>query len=469
MKQYSRAEAELAFKEERQTYISINNSLDDRLTINKHFLRYYGCFAQGDRYAILVESANEGTLSDLFRRCWYLPRNYQEALNLWDDLGHLCVGIRILHETRLGRTDGAVHQGLSPSNIFIFQDPDKPGRILFKLGHFGLSSVSRSSEDDDPVEQDDHGSKMYSAPETSRRNEDFRGSRRDIVPALDVWSLGCVFFEAAVWMATFERGRNEFCQARVDATSGLTPLMRAEYRGAFHDGNEALPLLRDKAQEISKLGTPVARLSKNVMDFVLDEMLLTGTGARLRAEQLHDRFRRILHHPRAHSRTSPSYSPTTTLDLVTRTMSLTSPTDSSLDCERVSLPELRRNSISVFPDFQQCGEPEPIVNPDNQLRPSSRERIKDPLGQSFSSMETCYEPVTPLRQSSNKSQSKTEHYSAYNPCSVGQVIDWIPKSKRHNEKLDQMDAALRDLANRDQVSRLPRYNTIVSLTINRFS
>jgi len=458
MKQYSRTEAELEFKQERQTYMSINNSLVDRLSINKHFLRYYGSFAQGDKYAILVESADEGTLTDLFRKCWYLPRHDQEALDLWDDLGQLCTGIRILHEKRAGRTDVAIHQGLNPSNIYAFRDPDKPGRILFKLGGFGLSSVSRQSEDDDAVGGDNHGSKMYSAPETSRQKEDLHGLRGHITPAVDVWSLGCVFFEAAVWMATFDRGRDEFCQARIDATSNLKSLISAEYRGAFHDGNEALRLLSDKAREISNLGTPVACLSRNVMDFVLDEMLLPGTGTRLRAEQLHERFRRVLHPPRAQPPTAPSRNPTTTtLDLNARTMSLKSPTDPPLHGDGVSPPELRRNSISIFPYSQQPGELEKQTEDShNQLRPCSREGIKDPWGQSFSSITTCYEEVPVSRQSTNKSKSKAgHHYSSYNPCSVGQVIEWIPKSKRHNEKLDQMDIALKDLVNRDQVSVCP--------------
>lgn len=83
---------------------------------------------------------------------------------------------------------GIVHRDIKPSNIFIARRPN--GRELIKVLDFGISKVSEDLSDGfRTASRAILGSPFYMAPEQMRASGTVDGRA-------DIWSLGCVIFEA---------------------------------------------------------------------------------------------------------------------------------------------------------------------------------------------------------------------------------------------------------------------------------
>ncbi|KAI0450231.1 kinase-like domain-containing protein [Xylaria acuta] len=451
MKEYSRSESEYQFCQERQTYTAINNIADPQDFVDRYFLRYYGSFVQADKCVIIVEYADKKTLLDLFKGNQCLPRDELEARTLWEGLSMLCRGLEIIH--RRGKNNLAIHQDIKPANVFAFSDPEEPNRLLFKLGDLGLSSIREPSGAGDAVGQDNHGSKMYSAPETCQWSEDVQGLASDVTWAVDIWSLGCLFFETAIWMAAYEQGRQEFRQARVNETENFDELVRAGYRGAFHNGFDALPTLSEKVREISNLDTPVARLSVKVMEFALNEMLVPRTKQRLNAEQLGERFRRMLNPSEPQPPVSLGVSQTTNVtqaQVLGGIKSRIGHSEVDISDEKWKPTALGRNSHDTKDMSRQTScsgkqtgrrrssEQGGGQKPSTSLNTASRKNISPSINASESDNSVAY-PSFPLK-------SDRPHM-----LTVSEVVEWIPRAKRYKEKLDGMAAVLKVLRDRRQV------------------
>ncbi|KAJ8122937.1 hypothetical protein ONZ43_g992 [Nemania bipapillata] len=244
LKEYPFDELAGQFDQEHTAYMTISNNMHDMQDHrDAHFLRYYGAFQQGDKLVLLLEYCREGTLLDLFERCWYLPRKIKEARVLMEAALHLLEGLDFLHSK--GENSLIVHQDIKPANIFVFTDhqPGKPDKLLFKLGDFGMSSTSDPSARGEAEGPGYQASRIYSAPEIPAWTESDQDISRMTSWHSDIWSFGCVMYELAVWMATFERGRD------------------AGYRGAFHDGKEVLQIVQD---EVDKMKNHRAGLKKEL-------------------------------------------------------------------------------------------------------------------------------------------------------------------------------------------------------------
>ncbi|KAI0465833.1 kinase-like domain-containing protein [Xylaria cf. heliscus] len=410
MKEYSKDESE-QFTQERRAYTTISNIITNSGdSVSKYFLRYYGSFIQADRSVIILEYADQGTLLDLYKDGSFLPRHEKEARVLWDSLGMLFYGLETIHAR--GQNNLAIHQDIKPANVFVFSDPKDPSGLVFKLGDFGLSSTSEPSSVGDAIGQDNHGSKMYSGPWTTQWSSEFQSSKRLLTRVADIWSLGCLLFEAAVWMASSEVGREKFRHARVKEVEGFNRLADAGYRGTFHDGFEVLSTVREEVNKITRNETPAARLSHNVMKFVLEDILEPRTALRLSALELRERFCRALdnHQSRPPEPEGPS-STATSPNIDEPSLRTTLPVNHGI----ISTPHETQRSILLHRNSRADG----VIT---EQIPAAGERDG-----------THLRPARPPQ------------------LTISDVIKWIQDGEPCSEILDEMKAELYFVKNRDQV------------------
>lgn len=240
------AEREYEFHSERSAYFALNWAFRGQPQLN-HILEYYGSFVQSGQGVILVEYANHGSLLELFEEN-NPPYTFEETIDLWKGLASLFNGLAALHNLagkRPGEVFG-VHQDLQPSNIFVFSNESSPkGKFSFKIGDFGLSHLMSSSRANDGTMPDSKGPPPYRAPELMHWNLDQEGLDPGVRTAVDMWSMGCVLLETAVWSVCGERGRKEFRDNRNAETANKSA--RACH-GTFHDGHEVLATVDNVAE-----------------------------------------------------------------------------------------------------------------------------------------------------------------------------------------------------------------------------
>ncbi|KAI1116725.1 kinase-like domain-containing protein [Nemania sp. NC0429] len=289
MKLYPRKYHFPDFKRERDTYTWITNSIDEHGPRNykKCFLEYHGCFIQGENCFILLEYADKGSLAHFFGANAHLPRSRQEAIDLWEDVSTLFIGLNYMHNC--SRDEPRIHQDIRPENILVSEDSDRRGRFLFRFGDFGNTSVAKYYKNGNPTGPLNNGPPIYASPEVANIQENAPIYKEASLPS-DIFSLGCVLYDCAVWMTLHDRGRLEFFKERVEATKALSHVQNAGYSGAFHDSFELLDIVRQERQKVKQLDSPVAHVCCIVMDFILSWML-SEERERYYAQQLLPHFK----------------------------------------------------------------------------------------------------------------------------------------------------------------------------------
>ncbi|KAI1159862.1 hypothetical protein F5B18DRAFT_549573 [Nemania serpens] len=364
MKIYPKKHHSQDFQHERAAYTWITNNIAEEgpQDYKKCFLEYHGCFIQGDSCILLLEYADEGSLMHFFDANAYLPRWDQEALDLWEDLSQLFIGLAHLH--RSSRTKPRIHQDIRPENILVSKDLNRPGRFSFRLGDFGITSAAIYYKNGQPTGQLNYGTPIFTSPEVANIQENVPMCKEASLPS-DVFSLGCVLYDCAVWMSLHNRGRVAFFNERVKETETLTHVQRAGYSGAFHDGFKILDIVRNKKETVEQLGSPVARVCHNVMDFILSWML-SEERSRGYAHQLPLHFKNHLsRHALNHSPSSPVHRSSCSIPM------LRPPIASSL----LSTDHSYRESYLEIP---QVYSPEDMVGNPFSRQPSERQSTASP-------------------------------------------------------------------------------------------
>lgn len=95
-------------------------------------------------------------------------------------------------------------------------------------------------------------------------------------------------------MSLGEAGRLDFTNRRVQETSSLPEHEDRGRHDCFHDGSEVLKTVKGVLGQILQQGRPCDRISAQVVELVLDELLIDKNG-RLRASQFHARLARVVH------------------------------------------------------------------------------------------------------------------------------------------------------------------------------
>lgn len=92
---------------------------------------------------------------------------------------------------------------------------------------------------------------------------------------MDMWCIGSVLIEAAVWVAFGERGRVAFQDRRRQENAVKNQTQRALGRGdCFHDGSDTLDTVRDVLDLIKRHGRKSDGLTPEIVSIVLDFVLI---------------------------------------------------------------------------------------------------------------------------------------------------------------------------------------------------
>lgn len=266
----------------------------------ENILRYLGSFhsttENGITYTIILEYANKGTLLDMYRRN-QPPVTFEEVKTFWSGILKIAKALMAVQYTLDGKVaNKCIHQDVKPSNIFAFsceEDTSEDYKATFKIGDFGESSVMRS----DPYSQtsrgrDNRSSRTYCPPELHWNDEvDF-----PVNPLVDIWSLGCVLIETALWVTSGERARIAFQQRRRDENGRVSPIQRGLGRSdCFHNGKDRLQTVSDVYDFIKRHGRRSDGLTPDIVLFVLNRVLVEKReryNARLLATELDNLIRK---------------------------------------------------------------------------------------------------------------------------------------------------------------------------------
>lgn len=314
MKEYRETELDFSFSNEVEAYTVLENQ-GEMEKASKYFLRYYGSFIQNGKGFILLEYADQGSLLDFFRKN-HLPHERGELHRLWKSLSsNLLRGLEMLHSLNERVTEDVlrgIHQDLKPANIFVFSGEDgTPYSYRFKIGDFGLSSISLvKAKGKEMAGPDNKSTKMYGAPELTNYYQDLAHLDKGVTWEVDIWSLGCVLFEVAVWATCGERGREEFLEKRERDTAKVPHHHAQGYGGSFHDGEKRIGAVDEMFVTIVERRRVFDDLTEPLAHIVLEEMLLPKDKKRLNASQLLTRFLRKLDiPPSASHKQKPSLEP----------------------------------------------------------------------------------------------------------------------------------------------------------------
>lgn len=112
---------------------------------------------------------------------------------------------------------------------------------------------------------------MAAPPESYAPNHDDRADKRSskITWSADIWALGCIYSEAAMWIADGYKGLLDYRQQRTAETD------RILFKGGdcFHDGERVLQSVLDAHAEIEDRLRRSDSITKDVLDTMVDEML----------------------------------------------------------------------------------------------------------------------------------------------------------------------------------------------------
>lgn len=300
LKEFDFSELELSFKNEVDSYITLANNISPDI-YSEHFLEFYGSFKKGNKAFIMLEYTGQGTLFSFFNRN-ELPLERHEVHGLWQSLSKLFIGLDHIHNLDHGSkntTSGAircVHQDLKPTNIFVFKRGDSNSyQYQFKIGDFGMSSLALVKTRNKSIRSQDNAStKMYGAPEQTKRYAAQDDIDYGTLWEMDIWSMGCVLFEILVWMTCGSRGLLAFFQMRQEETDTDRRHRAQGYSGCFHNGTTRIQAVDNMMKLVMERRRVFDDLSSPIGDLILNEMLIPSNKRRLEARTLLPRFEKIL-------------------------------------------------------------------------------------------------------------------------------------------------------------------------------
>ena len=129
------------------------------------------------------------------------------------------------------------------------------------------------------------------APETYRQDETLESFPVQVRSNVDIWSMGCVLSEAAVWsrfawnrVHEYQLERKEEVKRRLD--------INGEH--LFHDGRDLLAAVQDMHELIIKNPRTINSITVEILRLLRDDMLLNEDEVRSSAKQVFQKPRRII-------------------------------------------------------------------------------------------------------------------------------------------------------------------------------
>ncbi|RBR23105.1 uncharacterized protein FIESC28_04100 [Fusarium coffeatum] len=224
-----------------------------------HIVQYLGSFEQDDRCFMVLEYASHGSLLDLFREGEPPSAPEERRYFLYGMMGLIKAIDKIQNLGSGTQRTGFAHRDIKPANILVF-----PGRnglysagFKMKLADFDTATPELPIDEAEFSVQDNNGNRTYckynppvvhcfanhlaGAPEASRIYTYQDKTIRKVPLSSDIWSLGCVFSEALIWVGG---GRGALEQAARDRRNEIQTyyqiMVGGSYGECFHNAQIAL-------------------------------------------------------------------------------------------------------------------------------------------------------------------------------------------------------------------------------------
>ncbi|PSN67390.1 hypothetical protein BS50DRAFT_553398 [Corynespora cassiicola Philippines] len=277
-------------------------ALGEQPDTSQNLAFFHGSWKQGDTYFMLLEYVEGGTLEKYIEKT-RPPSKTHDMITLWENLSGLCKILCCLHSIRTidGNMQG-IHHDIKPANILVSKAlSTNVYDVEFKLADLGLVNFSSPSTNGVALfNRDIGGTKTYTAPESCRGDDNFlERVQYTANPAKDIWSLGCVYSEVAVWTVNDTDGLRAFRNARTIATNN-TYLQVTGYSGGFHDGQKVLQAVLDMHRNIRHESRRNDSVIHGILG-IIDEML-EEEKHRISAFSLYRKILRVLGDAKASSK-----------------------------------------------------------------------------------------------------------------------------------------------------------------------
>ncbi|KAJ0103838.1 uncharacterized protein J7T55_000466 [Diaporthe amygdali] len=241
------------------------------------------------------------------------PSTTEEILQFWEALSHLLTALGKIHKCMTSTTKILLlgwHCDIKPANIIYCKDGRRKG---WKIGDPGFATFAEEThvrkQEGLPVIQGKGGTSAYGGPECSD------GGQAPVSQRFDIWSLGCVFSEAATWVALGHRGMKLFQLVRksgqlgddnsADQSSNLdtgssvsdiddNSLTAIKGLDRFHDGSKISSTVKDWHAHVRQALRRCDPITEMILQIVENNMLQADPKQRSSAFELAEKVRSCL-------------------------------------------------------------------------------------------------------------------------------------------------------------------------------
>ena len=203
------------------------------------------------------------------------------------------------------------HQDVKPANILVQgSSQSSPYDWKFKLGDLGLSHFNKKIvSQTDATRPDNHGTKTYGiynllislskhpalthsagAPECCRFTESIEAYPLRVKQDVDVWSIGCVLSEAAIWVV---RGRKDLLEYRRRRKMETEKFPMLKDSDCFHDGEKPLEAVRNLHRTLPQDCRASDHVTAAALEPTISQTLVESEG-RVPVRVLYHRSKNIL-------------------------------------------------------------------------------------------------------------------------------------------------------------------------------
>ncbi|KAH6672041.1 hypothetical protein B0J14DRAFT_85731 [Halenospora varia] len=240
LKTYQGRDAEKSWSNEVQTFQKLRD-----VGSSPNVIGFYTAFKHGSTWHCILEYADRGSLEQ-YLRLNMPPKDKINIARLWKRVLGLIRGLKDLQNGH----EVIYHQDVKPANILVLSDSDNssPYASIFKIADLGTSHSKRIvATDQDHSDPDAQGTRTYGAPECYRSDSTLGQGNLRVTEAVDIFSLGCILSEVAVWMSGGYEYLMQYRQARRKAIDQIPDFHDGD---CFHNGINMLPIVGEWHKEV---------------------------------------------------------------------------------------------------------------------------------------------------------------------------------------------------------------------------
>ncbi|OHE90942.1 hypothetical protein CORC01_13751 [Colletotrichum orchidophilum] len=246
---------------------------------------YQGLETDGEgtqhEYYNLVLELGDSDLYTVFRTS-EPPVSPKEISSFWHAMFGVSETLASIYKLRLGGVDyDTWHADIKPENIL------RVGN-RFKLADLGEAYIKLSNADNRRQgARVTGGTRTYGAPEKAAYLDSRSMQEPSITQASDIWSLGCVFLVAAIYVALGPQAVLQYARIRRAGLFART----GEISDTFHYNDAVLPEAIKVPKYIRVVLRKTDMYTAAVLDMVDQHMLVADPEGRFTADQVRDWFK----------------------------------------------------------------------------------------------------------------------------------------------------------------------------------